>query len=192
MTMLKQENGHTLIELVVVIGLIGMVMSFIMNTFLSVNRTYLRADKKAQNLEEARIIINHITDNFHSYGLREIRILDQSHPSRSVPLEEAWEGLFDSNGFATVEKIVFFEDIAKKTEDFRVVYEETAVPGEGTLRWKKRSNNEIASGISSFKVRPSSELLEFKIEMIKKGHGIVADQVLEVGTTVNLKYMVQD
>ncbi|NLI89509.1 MAG: hypothetical protein GX366_03760, partial [Epulopiscium sp.] len=40
-----------------------------------------------------------------------------------------------------------------------------------------------------FKAKLDGDLLEFKIEIINEGHGVVADQTIDVGTTLNLKYM---
>ena len=62
---------------------------------------------------------------------------------------------------------------------------------EGELTWQKKTTVGI-SEISFFKVKRDQELLEFKVGVIQKGHGVVADQTLEVGTTLSLKYKAGD
>lgn len=174
MKLFKKENGHTLLELVVVLGMVGMLLLVVWSSYLSIHRAYIRADKKAQNLEEARLIINHITDNFQIYGGCEV----------------ITEGPA-LGGFATVKEVIFNEyssnpadpDTLIKVPAATIAYE------SGTLKWRKNTSVEIENEVSSFKVKKEGNLLEFKIEVIKEGHGVIADQILEVGTTLSLKYM---
>ena len=116
---LKNEEGYTLLELVIVIALIGGIMIFLMSTFLSIHKTYIRADKKAQNLEEARLIINHITDNFQSCDAYKVMIYkdikgDQTSPNfnqkQVIDLAEAVAlDDLDENGFGVVKEVAFEE-----------------------------------------------------------------------------------
>lgn len=190
MKLFKKESGHTLIELAIVIALIGIVLVFLFSSMLSVSRTYVRADKKAQNLEEARLIINNITDNFQRFDKCEVfaEVAGGSNAVINKKLAEGEAGPafdIDGNGFVMIKKIKFSDP----SDIVTFLYTK---PGEGetvgTLKWYKGTSNEISSAVSSFKVRPTEDLLEFKIEVIKEGHGVVADQRLEVGTTLNAKY----
>ena len=192
--MIKNQEGYTLLELLIVIGLMGGMMIFLMNIFSSIHTSYIRADQKAQNLEEARLIINHITDNFYSCDNYELTLVGGQNPKD-----------LDADGFATVQEVKFAQIIVDPkypnkvtTSTSKITYRvrQAADPAKerlavGEVRWHKSTAVEVASQVSGFraKIDPINDLLELKIQVIKEGQGLVADQLLEVRTSLNLKYM---
>ena len=167
MKRIRKDNGHTLIEMVLVSGLIGVLMLLLWTNYLSIHRTYTKAGKKAQNLEEARLIVTHIQDAFQKYESKGCKIIIYE---TGTELEDEEEG--------TVKQIVFEED----SGDIEIVYN----------RSQKKvtfQTVEIGSEISDFKVKRNDQLLDFTIEVEKKGNNVVEDQVMQVETTVTLEYI---
>ena len=90
-----------------------------------------------------------------------------------------------ANNFYEVEEIIFYEDENDSSKKFSLQHN-----GSGKLMWFKDGiENEIDEEVHDFKAKLDGDLLEFKIEIINEGHGVVADQTIDVGTTLNLKYM---
>lgn len=193
MTITKEE-GYTLLELLIVMGLMSAFMVFIMHSFLSLYQSYTRADQKAQNLEEARLIINHLTDKFYSCDDYQVVLAGGSQPRD-----------LDADGFAPLKEVVFYEirqdpyEANKtSTKSCKISYQQKqaanpakGIPAIGQINWCNITSVEVASQVSAFKAKvdPLNDLIEFKIEVLKQGHGLVADQKLEVATSLNLKYM---
>ena len=180
---LKRDDGHTLLEIVIVLTMLGIILVFLWTSYLSINRAYIRADKKAQNLEDARVIINHLTDNFQIYGGCKVLISDGTELEEASSYINANPGISDE-GFRTVKEIIF-EDPANPSDKIIFSYDE----GAEKINWVKDTSVEIANEVKSFTAKKNDNLIEFKIGVIKEGHGVIADQKLELGTTLNLKYM---
>lgn len=184
MKLLKRDDGHTLLEIVIVLTMLGIILVFLWTSYLSINRTYIRADKKAQNLEDARVIINHLTDSFQTYGGCKIIISDGTELEEASSYINANPGTAE-DGTRSVKEIIFYEDPADPTTKIAIAYDEATK----IINWKKDTSVEIENEVESFKVKKNGNLIEFTVEVIKEGHGVIADQKLEVGTTLNLKYM---
>ena len=56
-----------LIEIVVALGLFGVLFTVLWTSYLSVYKTYVRETQKAHHLEQARQVVNFITDSFQRY-----------------------------------------------------------------------------------------------------------------------------
>lgn len=181
MNILKKENGQTLIELIIALGIMGMMLVIIGTAYLSINKTYVRSYKKALNLEEARIGINHITDIFQTYGGCEV-IIDDGSPG-GIELQENTLTALDGEGFGVVKELRF-KNPSVSTYMTKITYK------NDTLSCLKNgANNNLVNEVSNFKAKRREDLLDLKIELTKEGHGVVADQTIELGTTLSLKYM---
>ena len=99
MKQLKKDKGFTLVESVLVLGLVGILLTLLSGNYLSVYKNYIKASQKANNLEEARLVVNYITDNFRKYEAG----------SCKVWIREAEAELLDGRE-GTVKKIVFKEN----------------------------------------------------------------------------------
>lgn len=167
MKRIRKDNGHTLIEMVLVAGLIGVLMFLLWTNYLSIHRTYIKAGKKAQNLEEARLIVTHIQDTFQKYESKGCTIIIYE---TGAVLEDEEEG--------TVKQIVFGKD----SENIKIAYD----------RNQKKvtfQTVEIGNEISDFTVKRSGPLLDFTIQIEKKGNNVVQDQVIQIETIVTLEYI---
>lgn len=167
MRLFKKENGHTLVEVILVTGLIGMLLLLLWTSYLSIHRTYIKSSKKAQNLEEARIVIDFITDSFQKYESKGCKLIISE---TGAELEDNEEG--------TVKEIIFGKD----SENIKIKYSHInqKVTFQGV---------EVADQIQNFTVRRSGELLDFTIEAREKGNGVVPDQTIIVQTTVTMQYV---
>lgn len=174
MKLIKQDKGHTLIEIILVSGLIGMVMLLLWTNYLSVHRTYIKAGKKAQNLEEARTVINLITDNFQKYESRECEIIITD---TGLKLENGQTGTVKSITFKDPTDIDPTNPVER--EDMVIAYDHTTV---------MFGTKEIGTEITNFTVTQKDDLLDFSITATQKGNGVVQDQIIELGTTVSLQY----
>lgn len=202
MKLFEKEKGHTLIELIIVMTLVSIVMVLMGTIYLSIHSSYLRVNKKAQNLENAKVMINHLTDHFQSY--KGCKVVTKDH-GNLIELVETKPGENDELAikaaseaaklFYPVEKIIFYNDKPSDYNGITVAFQQTAgasndSPTKGRLIWKKRgSSNEVQSEIASFKAKLEDELLELRIELVEEGYGLVPNQTIEIGTTFNLKYM---
>lgn len=169
MKRLKQNKGFTLVESVLVIGLLGIFLVLLSGSYLSVYKNYIKASQKANNLEEARLVVNYITDNFRKYEAG----------SCKVWVRETETELLDGRE-GTVKKIVFKEKhgsihsdtIAYSKENKKITFE----------------GNEISSHINDFIVRRNGQLYDFVIEVGQDSNAAMSEQVIKVGTTVILQY----
>jgi len=166
MNRLKKEGGYTLVEMVLVVGLIGMVLLLLWTNYLSIHRLYIKENKKAQNLEEVRVLANYITDLFQKYEGDGCMVIIKE---TNAPVEGYEEG--------TVKKIIFGEkdngvDISYHQANKKVTFQGV----------------EIGDNIRKFRVKRQDEILDFEIEVENKGHGVVADETLKVITRVTLQY----
>jgi len=166
MKWLKKENGYTLIEMLLVVGLIGMVLLLLWTNYFSIHRLYIKESKKAQNLEEARIVANYISDLFHQY----------EGDGCQVIIKET-DAALEVDGEGTVKKIIFGDasngvDISYDQGNQKITYQGV----------------EIGNKIHNLIVRRHGEILGFEIEIENKGHGVVADEILKVEITVTLQY----
>lgn len=170
MKWLKKEDGYTLMEMVLVVGLIGMVLLLLWTTYLAVNRLYVKETKKAQTLEEARLVAEFITDKFqqHEGDGCVVYILEESDP------------LLD-DGEGTLEKIIF-GDLAKN----EIIEYDQSDPDKKKVTFQ---GVEVGGNIEDLKVRRNGEMLDFTIGIINEGRGVVLDEELQVETTVTMQYM---
>jgi len=166
MKWLKKENGYTLVEMMLVMALLGMVLLLIWTSYFAIHRLHIKENKKAQNLEEARIVVNYISDLFHQYEGDGCQVIIQE-------TDAALEG----NGEGTVKKIIFGEEIAGVDISYDKLNQKVTYQGV-----------EIGDKIRNLVVRRHGEILGFEIEIENKGHGVVADEILKVEITVTLQY----
>ncbi len=170
MKQLNKDEGFTLVESILVLGLVGVLLVLLSRDYVSVYNNYIKMSQKANNLEEARLLINHITDNFRKYegGVCKVWV--------GEPETELLDG-----GEGTVQKIVFKEAIKSVKSD--------------TISYDKEKNtviferNEISSNIRSFKVKRTGPLFHFVIEVGQNSNAVIPEQKIEVKTTVILQYM---
>ena len=166
MKWLKKDNGQTLLEIVLVSGLVGMTLLLLWTSYLSVNRTHIKASRKVQNLEEACIAINFINDSFQRYEMESCQVIINE---KTKELEDGEEGL--------IKQIIF-----------RNNGEKIAIKYNSKDEIMTFQTQEIGRGITHFTANRHDQLIDFNIAIEKKGKGIVPDQIIEIGTTANLKY----
>ncbi|HHX62086.1 MAG TPA: prepilin-type N-terminal cleavage/methylation domain-containing protein [Epulopiscium sp.] len=166
----KKDNGYTLIEVVLVLGLVGVLLVLLSVNYLSIHKAYIKSAQKADNLEEARLVINELTDNFRKYEAGYCQVL----------IGEPGVKLVD-HGEGTVKKIIFKKQYNSVGSDI-ITYDKAnkRVSFEG---------NEISSHIIGFTVKRKDQLYDFVIEVEQAGNKAMPEQRITVGTTVNLKYM---
>jgi len=171
---LKKDNGFTLIEIILVLGLVGILLVLLSVNYLGVHKTYIKETKKAHNLEQARLVVNYLTDNFQKYeaGYCEIII-----SKRDTKLE--------NNETDTVKEIIFQDQDGSNKQT--MVYK--ATNKKVTNKKVTFQSQEVASHINGFTVTRSDDLYHFIIEVKQEGKGVIPDQMIRVGTTMNLKYM---
>lgn len=166
MRWLKKDNGHTLLEMIMISGLLGILLLLLWTNYFSIYNSFIKANKKVQNLEEARITINFINDTFQRYKMESCQIRGNK------TIEELEVGETD-----TVKQIVFRDN----QETIVIKYN----PKDQIIRFQTQ---EIASNIANFTVSHKEQLLDFNISVTKDGKGVLPDETITVGTTVNLQY----
>ena len=169
MRVLKKDNGHTLVEMILVFGLVVMLLFLLWTSYLSIHRTYIKAAQKAQNLEEARMVVNFLTDNFQKYEAGSCEVI----------IEETGDKIED-NQEGTVKKVVFQDKDGKNKQ---------SITYDSTNKKVAFQTQEIGSQIHHFGVKRSDRQYDFIIEVKKEGRGGIPDQIITVGTTVNVAYM---
>lgn len=169
MRKLKIDKGFTLVESVLVLGLVGILLVFLSRDYVSIYKNYIKMSQKANNLEEARLLINHITDNFRKY----------EGGSCKVWIGEPGNELLDG-GEGTVKKIIFKEK-HKSVKSDTISYDK----GRGMVTFE---GNEVSSHIMDFRVKRTGRLFDFVIEVGQNSNTLIPEQKTEVKTTVVLQY----
>ena len=86
---LEKDKGYILAEMVVALGLFGMLLVVLWTSYLSVYTTYKKETQKAHNLEEARQVVNFLTDTFQRYEAGRCQvILSQENLVKKIVFED--------------------------------------------------------------------------------------------------------
>ncbi|MCT4621535.1 MAG: prepilin-type N-terminal cleavage/methylation domain-containing protein [Marinisporobacter sp.] len=164
MNTIKKNNGFTLIELILVVGIIGIILSAIFSFFLSNYKTFYRSDKQieAQNIAQMTMdtIVKNVIDTESVYEAVDIDNADMINndlkDTKKIILIKEYEASIENE--TTIELVeVAYDDnklkLRSKTENIQADKDKKTAIDQIKTNMESVDFRDIATYVSAFKIK---------------------------------------